>query len=470
LLPNFTSKNVKNSPQMLSNYCPKKYQNILTEFFICAEMYIVVVKQMENSYIKRIIDDEITQKLKVTGSVVIKGPKWCGKTTTAKQFQKSHINLQNPKESKKYKEIAENDITLLLEGEKPRLIDEWQVIPEIWNAVRFDVDEKNGKGLYILTGSVTPNDEDKKDLHTGIGRMSFATMYPMSLYESGDSNGTISLKDILDGKACVRGQKSDIDYQRLAYLTVRGGWPSAVIEKDEELALGTAKEYFNLLCESDVEREKDKNPNPLLTRAILRAYSRLVSTIESDKTFYDDVREIYGDVADNTIKTYVDKLQRLFVVDELEAWNPNIVSKTSVRTSPKKTLIDSSIACSALECSPKELALDPITFGLLFENLVDRDLKVYASSLGGYLRHYRDRYGLECDQVIHFANGEYGLIQTKLGSSKIKEATEKLVELKNKIVLSKQKAPKFMMVVTGTDLAYTTNDGVLIVPIGCLKN
>jgi len=422
------------------------------------------------AYIKRIIDKTIAEKMQVMGCVVVKGPKWCGKTTTAQQFAKSVLELQDPVEGEKYKEIAENNIKLLLEGENPRLIDEWQLIPNIWNAIRYDVDKKDAAGLYIITGSVTPNDEDTKDLHSGIGRMSFVTMYPMSLYESGDSNGSISLKGILDGSVEVNGQKSDITYERLAYLTCRGGWPSAVKMKDENLALKVAKEYLDVLCESDIENAEKKNINPALTRAIIRAYSRLVCTVEADKTLYDDIRNIYGDVSDPTIITYLGKLKRLYVTDEIEAWNPNIISRTNMRTAPKKALVDSSIACAALQCSPKELAMDPISFGLLFENLVDRDLKIYADSMGGFLRHYRDRYGLECDQVIHFDNGEYALIQTKLGTKKIKEATEKLIELRDKIGANGKKEPKFLMVVTGSDIAYTTKEGVLIVPIGCLKD
>ena len=422
------------------------------------------------AYLKRIIDKTIAEKLHLMGCVVVKGPKWCGKTTTSKQFAKSIIELQDPVEGNKYKEIAENNIKLLLEGENPRLIDEWQIIPNIWNAVRYDVDVKDGKGLYILTGSVTPNDEETNDLHSGTGRMSFVTMYPMSLFESGDSNGTISLKDILEGNVDVNGQKSDITYERLAYLTCRGGWPSAVKMSDEKLALQVATEYLDALCETDIENEDKRNKNPALTRAIIRAYSRLVCTIEANNTLYNDVKSIYGDVSDPTIMTYLKKMNRLYVTDEISAWNPNIISKTNVRTAPKKTLIDSSIACAALQCSPKELALDPISFGLLFENLADRDLKVYASRQGGFLRHYRDRYGLECDQVIHFNNGEYALIQTKLGTKKIKEATDKLIELRTKIKNNGKREPKFLMVVTGSDIAYTTKEGVLIVPIGCLKD
>ena len=420
-------------------------------------------------YLKRIIDKNIEEKLAVMGCVVIRGPKWCGKTTTAKEFAKSIIELQDPVEGEKYKEIAENNIRLLLEGEKPRLIDEWQLIPNIWNAIRYDVDKKNKQGQYLITGSVTPNDKNKINLHSGIGRMAFATMYPMSLYESGDSNGNISLKSILDGSAIIDGQKSSITYERLAYLTCRGGWPTAVKCNDESLSLKVSKEYLDVLCESDIENN-EKNINPKLTRAIIRAYSRLVCTIDADKTLYEDIRNIYGDVSDKTIRTYLNKLKRLYVVEDIIAWNPNIISKTNVRTSPKKVLVDPSIACAALECSPKELAMDPLSFGLLFENLVDRDLNVYANSLGGYLRHYRDRYGLECDQVIHFDNGEYGLIQTKLGTKKIKEGEEKLIELCNKIKANGKKTPKFLMVITGSDMAYTTKDGVLIVPIGCLKD
>ena len=370
-------------------------------------------------YIKRIVDKAIEEKLQVMGCIVVRGPKWCGKTTTANQFAKSVLELQDPVEGAKYREVAENNIKLLLEGEKPRLIDEWQLIPNIWNAIRYDVDKKDEQGLYLITGSVTPNDEDRKGLHSGIGRMSFVTMYPMSLYESGDSNGCISLRDVLGGRVEVNGQKSEISYERLAYLTCRGGWPSSVKQKDEVLALKVAKEYLDVLCESDIVSNAE-NVNPKLTRAIIRAYSRLTCTVEADKTLYEDIRNLYGNVSDVTIMTYLNKLKRLYVVEDIDAWNPNIISKTNVRTAPKKALVDSSIACAALECSPKELAMDPMTFGLLFENLVDRDLRIYANSLGGYLRHYRDRYGLECDQVIHFDNGEYGLIQTKLGTKKNK--------------------------------------------------
>jgi predicted AAA+ superfamily ATPase len=427
-----------------------------------------------NNYISRIMDDEIRRKLKVTGAVVIKGPKWCGKTTTAKQFVNSDIDLQSSETSNRYKKIAENDIMLLLEGNKPRLIDEWQEIPQIWNAVRTDVDKQNEPGLYILTGSTTPKDEETKQLHSGVGRMSFVEMKPMTLFETGDSNGSVSLKEIRDGNIKLSGQTSDINYERLAYLTCRGGWPSA-LKLDEDAALDVSKEYIKALTESDISRVDGRNRNPDLANHILRSYARNVSTVESDKTLFEDIQYNYGSVSESTLFEYINILKRLYVIDEVESWNPNLRSKTSIRTSPKKGFIDPSITTAAMDISPKELALDPETFGLLFENLVYRDLSVYVSKIGGYVKHYRDRYGLECDHVIHFDNGKYGLVQTKLGSSGIEQGIEKLRQLKALIIEKNKKRrtvkePDFMMVINGYDMAYTTEDGILIVPVGCLRN
>jgi predicted AAA+ superfamily ATPase len=425
-------------------------------------------------YIKRMIDATIELKLQVTGGVVIKGPKWCGKTTTAKQFAKSVLDLQSTKTLETNKRIAENDISLLLKGESPRLIDEWQVIRTIWNAVRTDIDERNEPGLYILTGSTTPVTD--KSLHTGIGRLSFIEMKTMSLFESGESNGTISLKDIVDGTTDIHGQKSDISYGQLAYLTCRGGWPSA-IHRSETIALEIAKEYVNGLCESDISNIDDRTRNPALTRLILRAYARHISTIDSNTALYDDVRALYGDITDQTLIDYIDALKRLYVVDEVMAWNPNLRSKTSIRTSPKKSFVDPSIGIAALDISPKQLALDPNTFGLFFENLVNRDLSVYANKMGGYVRHYRDRSGLECDHVIHFNNGKYGLIQTKLGSDQTDQGVEKLRELRDLIREKNRKSgktivtePDFYMVINGGETAFTTTDGIFVVPIGCLRD
>ncbi|MCL2222874.1 MAG: DUF4143 domain-containing protein [Oscillospiraceae bacterium] len=427
------------------------------------------------AYIKRIVDSEIELMLKVTGALLVKGPKWCGKTTSARQFAKSEINFQDENTRQTGMRIAENKISLLLDGENPRLLDEWQEIPGLWNAVKTDVDNKHKKGLYILTGSATPNDELNKGRHSGLGRFSLIEMKPMTLFESGDSNGSISLKDIVDGVASVDGKTSYIDYERLAYLTCRSGFPSAVTEEDEQIALHIVKSYVTILCEEDISRIDNTTRNPQLARNILKSYARNVATINSDQSIYDDVRYNYGDVTNQTLMGYMNILKRLYVIDEVPAWNPNIRSKTSIRTSAKKGFIDPAIACSVLEVSPKELALDPKTFGFLFENLVNRDLSVYSGKSGGFLRHYRDRTGLECDHVIHFSNGKYGLVQAKLGNLYIDQGIEKLRELK-KLIVTKNKEkkivrePDFFMVITGGNIAYTTKDGIHVVPIGCLKD
>ena len=406
-------------------------------------------------YVKRIIDKEIKKKLAVMGAVVIKGPKWCGKTTSAKKISKSVIEMQNPEMAENYMELAATKPSLLLEGEKPRLIDEWQIAPTLWNAVRYDVDKTGRKGQYILTGSATPNDINDKYLHSGVGRFSFINMKPFSLYESNESNGKISLKDIFDKKVNIDGIRSELTYEKLAYALCRGGWPAS-LGLDEENALEISKSYIDVLCESDISKVDNVSRNPRLARTILRAYSRQISTIDSDKTLYEDVMSNYAEVTERTIIEY-----------------SNIRSKTAIRSSKKKTMVDPSLAVAALGVSPKDLMLDINTFGLLFENLVDRDLSIYVNGIGGYIEHYRDRYGLECDSVIHLNDGRYGLIEVKLGSMKgIKEAEEHLLKLKSLIEKNKKmRKPEFLMIVTGiTDIAYTTNNDIMVVPIGCLKD
>jgi len=425
-------------------------------------------------YISRIVDEILAEKLETTGGVVIRGPKWCGKTRTAKEFAKSYLELQDDEQLEKNRMLAGSDMSILLQGEKPRLIDEWQVIPRIWNSVRSDIDKQNKTGLYILTGSTTPKDEETKSLHSGVGRFSFIDMKPMTLFESGESNGSISLADILNEKVKVSGQTSSIDYHRLPFLTCRGGWPSS-IGKSDKVALRIIKEYVTGLCESDIRRIDGKKRNPELVRAILKSYARNVSTIKSNAALTDDVKYSYGDVSRQTISEYIRILKRLFVIEEVPSWNPNLRSKTGIRSSPKKGFVDPSIAAASLECSPDELALDPKTFGLMFENLVHRDLSVYVDKIGGHVRHYRDRQNLECDHVIHFHNGKYGLVQTKLGTYGIEDGIDKLRQMrdlikeKNRVKLT-VKEPDFLMVTTGTDTAFTTEDGVLVVPIGCLKD
>ena len=420
-------------------------------------------------YIKRIVDEEIKNKLQITGAILIKGPKWCGKTTSAKQIAKSVLEIQNPDLQDNYLELANTRPSLLLEGDKPRLIDEWQLAPKLWNAVRYSVDNTGLPNQYILTGSATPNED--YFLHSGVGRFGFVTMKPMTLYESGESNGKISLLDILNGKRDIDGIKTDLVYEKIAYVLCRGGWPNS-LKLNENQALAIPKNYIDVLCDSDISRVDGVRRDPSLARAILKSYARQVSTINSNQSLYNDVKANYADVSEKTILDYLNTLKKLYIIEEIEAWNPNIRSKTAIRTASKKSMIDPSLAVAALGCSPKEIMMDINTFGLLFENLVNRDLSVYVDSIGGSLKHYRDRYGLECDNVIHFDNGKYALIETKLGGSKIKEAEEHLINLKNLILENEPKLgqPEFMMVITGTDMAYTTEDGILIVPIGCLKN
>jgi predicted AAA+ superfamily ATPase len=317
---------------------------------------------------------------------------------------------------------------------------------------------------------------DDPTLHSGIGRLSFVEMKPMTLFESGESNGSVSLKDIADGTAVVSGQKSAIGYRQLAYLVCRGGWPSAM-GRDETIALEIAKEYFHALCEADISHVDGRSRNPLLARFLLRAYARHVSTIDSDAALYGDVRTLHGDITNQTLMDYTNALKRLYVIDEVPAWNPNLRSKTSIRTSPKKSFSDPSIGTAALNISPEQMTLDPETFGLFFENLVQRDLSVYVGKIGGYVRHYRDRLGLECDHVLHFNDGKFGLVQTKLGSGQTEHGVEKLRKLRSLIRDKNQKSartlvaePDFYMVVNGGETAFTTTDGIYIVPIGCLKD
>ena len=420
-------------------------------------------------YIKRIIDEEIQEKLSYTGAILIKGPKWCGKTTSAKQYAKSVLEMQNPDLQDNYIELANTRPSLLLEGDKPRLIDEWQLAPKLWNAVRYAVDNVGEPNQYILTGSATPKEDDS--MHSGVGRFSFVTMKPMTLYESNDSNGKISLSDLLVGKRDIDGIKTDLTYEKIAYVLCRGGWPNA-LKLPEKQALMIAKNYIDVLCDSDISRIDGIKRDPGLARAILKAYARQVSTINSNQSLFEDIKANYSDVSDKTIMDYLNVFKRLYIIEEIDAWSPNIRSKTAIRTSPKKSMIDPSLAVAALGCSEKDIMMDIRTYGLLFENLVNRDLSVYVNSLGGTLKHYRDRYDLECDNIIHFSDGRYALIETKLGGARIKEAEEHLLALRKLILDNETKIgePEFMMVITGTDMAYTTENGILVVPIGCLKN
>lgn len=329
-------------------------------------------------YIKRIVDKEIQEKLSIMGAILIKGPKWCGKTTSAKTVAKSVLEVQNPDLQENYIELANMKPSLLLEGEKPRLIDEWQIIPKIWNAVRYSVDKIGLPNQYILTGSATPIEDDT--MHSGVGRFAFVKMKPMTLFESGDSNGKISLKEILEGNRNIDGIKTELTYEKISYALCRGGWPNTVNMK-QNLALEVPKNYIDVLCNSDISRVDGVKRNPELAKAILKAYARQVSTINSDQSLYEDIKANYAEISERTIIDYIETLKKLYIIEEIEAWNPNIRSKTAIRTSPKKSMIDPSLAVAALGITPKQLMLDVRTYGLLFENLVNRDLSVYVNSI-----------------------------------------------------------------------------------------
>lgn len=426
------------------------------------------------NYIPRIIDNEIEKNLEVMGAINIRGPKWCGKTTTAEHFSKSIFKVQGDAYEGKTdnnKILAEENPYLALKGEKPRTIDEWQLVPELWNAIRNSVDNIGKPGQYILTGSATPEEKKTEDLHSGAGRFAFINMKPMTLFESNDSNGTISLKDLFNHNDDIDGKKSDITFEKMAYLIARGGWPQS-LQVSEKGALIIPKNYIEAVVNSDISKIDGVSRNPDLARAILRAYSRHVSTIDSDNSIIADAVANFGEASRVTITDYITQLKKLFLIDEIPAWNPNIRSKTAIRSTNKKSFVDPSIAVAALSVTPEEIIYDMNTFGLLFENLVDRDLSVYIESIEGSLNHYRDRYGLEADQILKLNNGKYALVETKLGATYIPEAEEHLLNLERLIEENEPRLgkPEFLMIVTCTNTAYTTKNGVKVVPIGCLKN
>lgn len=421
-------------------------------------------------YLDRIADSILAEKLESKGAVLIEGAKWCGKTTTGKEIAESIIYMEDPAKKKQYLDMAEMEPSTLLKGETPRLIDEWQLAPKLWDAVRFEVDQRDEFGQFIMTGSAVPPSLDDIS-HTGTGRITRMLMRPMSLYESQDSTGEVSLKDLFDQKLKISGV-SDANLEDIAYLICRGGWPKA-IGCSKKVALKQAEDYYDAVVNSDISRVDGVLRDPEKAKKVLRSYARNTSTEASIISILNDVRQ--GDsesFSEGTLRSYIDALKKIFVIENTSAWNPNIRSKTSIRSSETRYFVDASIATAALGVGPADLVNDLNTMGLLFENMCVRDLRIYAEALGGNEYHYRDKSGLECDAVIHLRNGSYGLIEVKLGGDKlIEEGARNLLKLCSLIDTSKMKAPSFMMVLTGTSpYAYQRNDGVLVVPIKCLKN
>lgn len=421
-------------------------------------------------YKNRIADSILKRKLQGMGAVLIEGPKWCGKTTTAEQAANSILYMNEPQKSSMYMQLAKMSPQTLLKGKTPRLIDEWQLAPSLWDTIRFEVDHRNEEGQFILTSSAVPANTTEI-WHSGTGRFARIRMRPMSLWESEDSQGNISLKSLFEGTAqttvCEEKNIEDI-----AYLVCRGGWPKATLQK-KDIALERAYDYFDAVVNTDVSRVDNIERDAERTKKLMRSYARFQGSQTSITKIKDDVKANDSmNVDDDTIGSYIKALEKIFVIEDMPAWNPNLRSKTAIRTSFTRYFVDPSIAVAALGLGPKDLISDLNTFGLLFETMCVRDLRVYADALGGTVYHYRDKNGLECDTVVHLRNGDYGLIEIKLGGDNlIEEGAESLKTLASKIDTDKMKAPAFMMVLVGIgSFAYQREDGVWVVPISCLKD
>ncbi len=422
-----------------------------------------------DNYKKRIVDELLSRKLKGKGAVLIEGPKWCGKTTTAEQISKSILYMANPEDKEQNLMLADINPSLLLKGETPRLIDEWQLASKLWDAVRFEVDHRKNEGQFILIGSSVPADQNLIS-HTGTGRFSFLMMRPMTLFESLESNGSVSLKDLFASKE-INGTNK-LSLEDIAYLCCRGGWPRSIF-MDKDIALDQAFDYYDATINSDISRVDGIKRDSIRAKNLMRSYARNIGTQASIETLKNDIINNDSFSLDNgTILSYINALKKIFVIEEAPAWNPNLRSKTAIRSSDTRYFIDPSIAVATLGIGPDDLINDLNTFGFIFENLCIRDLRVYAESINGNLYHYRDSSSLECDAVIHLRNGDYGLVEIKLGGDNlIEEGASNLIKLKNKLDTSKMKNPSFLMVVTATgNYAYKRNDDVYVVPIGSLKN
>ena len=427
-------------------------------------------------YLPRIVDDELTLRLEAFGATLIVGPKWCGKTTTGEQKAKSILRMQDPDRRDGYLATAATKPSLLLKGANPRLIDEWQVAPVLWDAVRTDVDQRQEEGLFILTGSTSV--DNSKIMHSGTGRISRMKMYPMSLFESKESNGEISLKALFDHPDMdIDGIASELTVEKLIFAACRGGWPAALRRKSDVAKLMIARDYLNNICESDISTVDGVQRNPTWTNMILRSYARNVSTLAKKTNIYRDVAANADSMTLQTMDTYLNALEKLFVIEDVEAWCPAIRSATTIRSGKKRGFIDPSIPVAALGLTPEYFQSDLKTFGFIFECLCIRDLKVYSQALGGRVSYYHDRMDLEADAVLHLDDGRFALIEFKLGSREIEEGAKHLLQLQELIRKYNEKEkqvplrePDLLMVITGGEMAYTREDGVKVVPIGALRD
>ncbi len=427
-------------------------------------------------YWHRIVDRELDLRLEAFGATLIVGPKWCGKTTTAAVKAKSILKMQDPDMREGYLTTAKTKPSLLLKGENPRLIDEWQEAPVLWDAVRTAVDDRQEEGLFILTGSTSV--DDSQIHHTGTGRISRLKMYPMSLYESRESNGSISLKELFDHPELdIDGYTSDMKIEDLIFAACRGGWPSSLRKKSDEAKLIVASDYLRNVCESDVSTVDGIVRNPTLAELILKSYARNISTLAKKNSIYRDVAANVENLSMPTLDSYLTALTRLFVIEDIEAWCPAIRSATTIRSGKKRGFIDPSIAVAALSLTPDYLEKDLKTFGFIFECMCIRDLKIYSQALRGKVSYYHDRYDLEADAVLHIGDGRYALIKFKLGSAEIEESARHLLKIKELVQIYNKnenqvplREPDLLIVITGGNMAYTRQDGVKVIPLGCLKD
>jgi predicted AAA+ superfamily ATPase len=421
---------------------------------------------MERKYLRRIADDVLATALEASGAALIEGPKWCGKTRTAAERAASQLLMQDPDHTESYLKAADTKPSLLLKGDTPRLIDEWQMAPVLWDAVRFAVDQRGESGQFILTGSAVP--KDNAIWHTGTGRISRLLMRTMTLFESLESSGDISLAELFDG-SCGGDGFSVLTIEKLAFALTRGGWPASIGEK-ETVALKRVYDYVDAVINIDVSRVDGVKKSPARVRALMRSLARNVSTMANMTTIRNDIASDEDTISEKTIASYLNALRRIYVVEDLPAWNPAMRSKTALRTSPKRHFTDPSIAAAVLRATPNGLLNDFNTFGLLFESLCIRDLRVYAQAIDGEVFHYRDKSGLEADAIVHLKDGRWGAIEVKMGAKEIETAAENLKTLREKVNVDKMREPSFLMVLTAAELAYRRADGVYIVPIGCLRH
>jgi uncharacterized protein len=418
------------------------------------------------SYMPRLCDAGLQLALQSSGAVLIEGAKWCGKTSTAGHVSRSVLLMQDPDHAASYQAMADTKPSLLLKGDTPRLIDEWQMAPVLWDAVRFEVDRRSQMGQFILTGSAVPS--DNVTAHTGTGRISRLVMRPMSLFESMESNGTVSLRGLFDGKHDVEAL-SELSIEDIAFALCRGGWPASV-QLQGAAALRMAMDYVEAVINYDVSRVDHVEKNPERVRLLLRSLARNIATAATYQTIRDDIEATDITISDKTIGSYMNALRRIFVVEDLPAWSPSLRSRTAIRTSAKRHFVDPSIAAAVLRTKPEGILMDFQYFGFLFEALCTRDIRVYAEANDGDVFHYRDKSGLESDLIVRLRDGRWAAIEVKLGKKQIDEAAENLLALKARINEDKMGEASFLMVITGGQYAYRRSDGVLVVPVGCLRD